>query len=125
MDAQVIDSRDMTTIVCYHDWPWFPDCNQYPDRYGCHRAQKAADELNEREAYTRFVVKPLVPRMGHRVKVYAYNAVRRGIVTEVKVARKRIRVRVRWYAKNGAVHEHWYDPREFRAAQQIVDRQHN
>lgn len=116
MDAKVIDTRDGSVVCTYLDWDWSPQTVKLDERFGCVRAQQNADALNAREADARFVVAPLLPRVGQRVRIKAYNAIRRGVVTKVKVRRRRVQVRVLWRNKKGDAHEHWYTSRDLRRA---------
>lgn len=117
MDAKLIDTRDGTTVCTYLDWPWSPAGVKTNDRFGCARAQRAANRENASEATERFVVEPVQPRVGQRCKVKAYNAIRRGVVTNVKTWGRRVRVRVRWHNKQGTPHEHWYSNLDLRRAE--------
>jgi hypothetical protein len=117
MDAKIIDTRDGSASFTYLDWHWSPETTQTDDRFGCVRAQKDADRENACEAAQRFVVEPVLPRIGQRCKVKAYNAIRRGVVTAVKARGRRVEVRVLWHNKKGDPHEHWYSNLDLRWAE--------
>lgn len=116
MDAKVMDTRDNTEVIPYLDWPWSPNTVKSPERYGHVRAQEAARKLNEREGRERFQVVCVGPKRGARVRVYSYGRIRHGEVIETRIRNNRVEALVSWFNRKDEEHQHWYDPRQLRAA---------
>ncbi len=116
MDARILDTRVGTECYIYPDWSWLPANELSPDRFGHVRAQKCVDGMNKREGTDRFQVVRVSVQVGARVMIRAYNRIRTGTVTALRVSKNCVSVRVYWYNKKGEIREHWYTPANLRNA---------
>lgn len=120
MDAVIVDRRGQQEEVGipYLDRAWSP--RPQLDDLGHERARAVADAENQAEGWRRFAVHPAVPRVGAHVFLRVNRRPRVGTVVAVLVGRTRIRALVRWTARNGQNHEHWYDARALHGRAEVL-----